>query len=651
MRLVDALAAMDKKSFEGLCRRRGVVIDEKKRLSAVEQAARALAVPRDLGNVAHWPDDARSIVRVLAAAPRGVLRESLAGAVLVLVDAALIYPVPGAPGRVALPTTYRVQLPASASDDPRSARILLASLDEETYLAIGAHHLGHTPTGPRALVLGDLLERLESPGVVEAELASLPTRERALLAAVEARGSDVDVAELLELAQDPARYTVGSATAALPRRSAAYALLRRGLLLPAGTDLFSVPTEVAVVVGRGRRATAKKVRDGIVRRVTHTDLTPPRARFADDPGPAAVALLAALRSAGTVIPVDGGAPRTAVRKAAREAGVDPGHAEMLVALARADGLAAATTSLAEASARIFRAWRRGGAWDEARVEEDRYRAGDRLARIPTPTAALRAACLDVLEALPAGRFAVLSELVAAVLADLRASSAEAVLRRADARMSEAFETSPESVVRHLIVGSLPALGALDRGAGEAGELVRLSARARAWLGEDDKLSAPPPTETPTATWEGAGRLKVGARAAVGAVIALADAANVWLADGEIFVEVTSDTVDRAVQRGVLLETVRDRLLELARSLDAGAERALDAAAKTRIPCELLPVAGFLLLDDERLRDALLADDAARELFVVPSPSGGLLVREGVTHARVSRAVRRNGGEIGARKRG
>lgn len=643
MRLVDALQAMPPKSLEALARRRGVTIDPQKRLAPAEQLARALAAPRDLANVEHWPDDVRSVVRLLAGAPDGLPRESLGGGVLPLVDAALAFSVPGSTSRVALPAEYRAQLPASASDDPRSVRVLAAQLDDETLRTVVGHYLGRTPASPRPLLLGEILARLESEEAVQDELAMANPRERALLAAIEARGGDATTAELLDLSREPVRYASGGRSA-LPRRSPAHGILRRGWILPVAPDLYAVPSEVAAIIGRDRRAAFAAVRATVAGRIGSSDLLPSRARLSRDSGPGAIALLCGLRAQAATPTADAGASRTAMRRTARDAGVDLGHAEILVAVARGAGLATAMTPIAETGGALFAAWRRGGAWDEARVEEDRYRAGDKLARVPTPTAALRDACLDVLDAIPAGRFALLSDIVTAVLADLRASGAAHALVRAAERAPQAFETSVESVVRHVLVGSLPALGALDRGASEEGEVCRLSLRARRWLSiADDSRVAPP--AGPLATWVGQGRLRVSTGASAAALLALADAANVVLGDGDLYVEVTAETLERAVSRGVLLDTVRERLVALAGELDAGAERAIGSVARARVPCELVRASGFLVLSDERLRDALLADARARELFVVPSPPGGLLVRHDVAAARLGRAIHRLGGEL------
>src|SRR5262249_55834539 len=168
-------------------------------------------MPRDLAGEPHWPDDVRAAVRLLAASPAGLPQKDLGGAVLPLVDAALVFPVPGAPGRLALPTEYRVQLPATASDDPRSARILVAGLDDEMLHLAAGHYLGRMPQLPRAMVLAEILERLDHAAPVEEELGKCTPRERSLLAAVEARGGDVTTPELLDLSREPVRYATPGA--------------------------------------------------------------------------------------------------------------------------------------------------------------------------------------------------------------------------------------------------------------------------------------------------------------------------------------------------------------------------------------------------------------------------------------------------------
>lgn len=194
MRLVDALSALDAEALEALCRRRGVALSAHKRLSPAEQAARALAYRPELGARGALSDDARAILAVLARTPAGASREALGGAVLPLVDAALVYPSPADPARLALPSEYALQVPPSADDPPHAARVLLPAMDEETSRGVLAHHLRRASAAPRPILLAEVLEHLRDPAWLDGELSALPRAERALLDAIEARGDVVDTA-------------------------------------------------------------------------------------------------------------------------------------------------------------------------------------------------------------------------------------------------------------------------------------------------------------------------------------------------------------------------------------------------------------------------------------------------------------------------
>lgn len=681
MRLADAIAAMDPARLESFVARHGIAVDPRKQLAAAEQIARALTQPGRRGRAAlagrsavaslagfeRWPDEVRSVARLLAASRHGRRRDELGGGVIPLIDADLALPAPGAPERVVMPGAYRVLVPASPADDPRALRLLLGGADDETLLAMQAHLFGRASTAPRALVLGDLLERLEDAGAIEEEIGKLPAREHALLAAIEARGSELDVGEVLELEKEPVRYA--SATpATLPKRSAAYGLMRRGLLFAVPPDRLVVPTEVAERIGAERRAAAAQVRAQTKRRVASIDLTPARARLAEDPGPAAVGLLAALRAEGVAIPADGGAPRTAVKRAARWVGIagEEGAAQMLIAVARASGLARSSAPIATAGGALFERWRRSGAWDEAREDPDGHRAspgassrrgrGGPSVRQPTPTAALRAAVLDVLEELPPGRFALVDDVIASALSDLRASSAERLLQRANARARGGFVATPRAAVERILRVSLPLLGAVDVGraehendrAGEAHarEVVRLSARARRWLADPAPGSGAPEGTPAESRWEG-GRFRIDPTTPIVRVLAAADAIDVVLSGGDLVGLVTEATLRRAIERGADLDEIAARLESIAGPFadDQPAQRAFESVRAGRILCTLVPASAFVAIADPALLAQLAADADAAELFVFPSPAGGLLVRDGVPLARVSRFLRRYGGEI------
>ncbi|MCZ7682288.1 MAG: hypothetical protein M5U28_27255 [Sandaracinaceae bacterium] len=400
MRLADALAALDARSFERLCRRRGVVVDPKKRLAPAEQAARQLADHARTVALS-GPPGARAEGGLAPRHPRrGRAAQGARGGVLPLIEQDLVFTVPGSRERVAMPAELRVTLPPGPGEDRLSARALLAVQSEEVWTALGTQLFGRRPVGPPALFMGEVLERLETPAGIDELLGSLSPKQRRLLEAIEARGGQLETDELLELERSPLRVAVAGG-AALPTRTAAYHLSARGLLLPRARGLWAVPTEVAERVGAVRRAVERAERQRLLARVAEDEeLSPARAVLAEDPGALAVALLAALRRRGALPPDGRGVRRRELEAAAAELGAPAEQAELLVALARAAGARLEQSALSEAGAVLFATWRGTDAWDEARRDADAHRGGEELAQLATPTRALREVLLDLLEAMP-----------------------------------------------------------------------------------------------------------------------------------------------------------------------------------------------------------------------------------------------------------
>lgn len=644
MRLVDALAALPTETFLSLCKRRGVAFDAQKRISPVEQATRQLAFPSELRRFESLSLEVRRAVQLLAREPRGASRNELGSALLPLIEAGLAFSLPRDPTRFAMPTVFRLQCPRAASDDPRSVRLLLPNLDDESLAALVSHVLGRTQAVARELTLGDLLDKLESPRHIEQALHGLPPKERALLHAIEARGSEVDRDELMELAAEPRRYVEPSGAMHAPsRRSPAFPLLRAGLLFPYTRDLLAIPTEVAAVLGVDRRDRAKKLRAQVGARVASYDLTPTRARFAEDPSVLAVALLMTMRRLGVALLPDVAAPRTAIRKAARLLNVDESNAEFLVALGRADGVYASTTSIGNVGARLFRAWRRFGAWDEARAEPDVLRVKPAFWSVPTPTALLASACIDLLVDVPAKSFASLEDVAAATLSDLRAGSASSRLSRARRRDRELFEASTDAVLGKLLNASMPRLGILDRGESDVGAVVRLSERARRWLVESaDETSTSPSKQ---AGFERSGVLLLPTSVSVSHAVALGDFVDAVPSGDGLALTISEESVEHGLAEGISIDTMRARLARVVASVDARVEELFTNASRSRIACEIVAASAFIRVPDAALRTRFLSDDTGAQLVHVESPEGGLLVRAGISMARVERVLRRLGADL------
>ncbi|MCC6876482.1 MAG: hypothetical protein IT378_19415, partial [Sandaracinaceae bacterium] len=230
MRLTDAVSALDARAFERLCRRHAIALDDRMRLSPAEQAARQLAHLGRSAPLDELTKPARDVAYLLATHPAGLPRRELGGGVLVLLERDLAFAVPGHAELVAMPSELRAGLRPDPSEDPSSARVLIAGAPDDAVVIAATHLLGRRPTGPLPFAAAQVLEHLESPEALPAALATLSPKQSRLLSSIEARGGQLETAELLELEQSPIRYE----QADLPSRSAAHALRQHALLWPHG---------------------------------------------------------------------------------------------------------------------------------------------------------------------------------------------------------------------------------------------------------------------------------------------------------------------------------------------------------------------------------------------------------------------------------
>ncbi|MET0282981.1 MAG: hypothetical protein ABW352_00865, partial [Polyangiales bacterium] len=355
MKLLELILSLAPERVEDLAARWHIAIDRKKRLTVAEQVARGLvAVPQWLDQ-SKLSEGAREALRLLAAAPQGVALQSLPDDVQLLVDQGFVFVDPQRLTRVLLPAAFRLQLPGTPSDSPRAARLLLGQVPEEARRELCQYHLSRLPPLPWAMLLETVLERLEDAAWVKQELGTLSEGERALLAAIDAAGGEVSGEEVLELSREPVRIAHGG-TVQVPRRSAIFPLQRRGLVL-ARPEGWRIADEVERIVGRERRTRAGIERQKLLMSRHLLELTPSRAEHGTPPGPLAVTLLAALSSSDQ-LPLPGrGISKVAVRRLASEFTIAPERAELLVVLARADGLVYATTPLGGVPERLWNAWR------------------------------------------------------------------------------------------------------------------------------------------------------------------------------------------------------------------------------------------------------------------------------------------------------
>src|SRR5690606_18617596 len=99
-----------------------------------------------------------------------------------------------------------------------------------------------------------------------------------------------------------------------------------------------IPTEVAALVGAGRRAAQDERRRQIRAIVEGEDHAPRRASFARDVAPLVMAMAASARERNVEVRADLGTPRSLLTRLATRFGQDPSAVALIAALSRALGL-------------------------------------------------------------------------------------------------------------------------------------------------------------------------------------------------------------------------------------------------------------------------------------------------------------------------
>jgi hypothetical protein len=666
-RLVDVLRALPNRELNSLIERLGVRIDAAKRLDTPSQVARALVALPDLREPSRLPPAAVDLLHRVAEAKGSLLVSAVPPSLEPLLARGLMFARAGTGGRGAvelvLPTAHLLQLRSWEGEDPRGVRALLAQASFETTTAIASHYLGRPATPPIVLALEPAWEVLSDPVLLRAEIEKLAPSELRVLETVEREGGEVDTEELLEIEREPLRLR--TATGVSPsRRGVGSALERRGFLVPVHPNRHIVPTEVSLIVSAAHRAERAERREEVKRFVRSGDHAPRRARFAPDPSPLVVGLALAAREGTSEVKSNIGTPKSLTQKLGGRFGREATTVAMLVALSRAVGLwepsAAVASSppgsltLSDMPSLLFSAWRRGGAWDEAREEPEVLRlASD--ARDPSPIGVVRELLLEALVELGEG-WIPWPALERYLRSDHRMAGLTRLFRRwAERSQNVSPFADPVAAARRIVKESLPSLGMLDIGeedmedaAGPVSEssgpqedanlMLRLTPRGRALLAGR------------TLTSEGEAKfidgtlLRIGARTRIANILSIAPLVEVARCADSLELVVAPQTLARALSAGLEADAVRTRL-EAVAVLPEAIAKTLQQASVVLGRSSYVPTTGFLWVDDANLRELLRTRRATAELFVEPSPAGGLLVAPGVDLDRLSRRCRALGIEV------
>lgn len=654
-----------------------IVIDPSKRIDEAAQVARALLCLPEARDPSCLPETARQLLHRIVEA-RGVLRvDALPSAVEPLVARGLVFARASEDGgaELLLPIAYMVQLKSWEGEDPRGVRALLTQVSPSVAASIASHYLGSSATNPLALSLESAWIALTDPLQLAREIEGLASAERRLLSAIEEQGGEVDTEELLELEREPLRLR-GAGGATPSRRGVGFALERRGFLIPIHPNRHVIPTEVAALVGAGRRAASDERRRQIRASVIDEDHSPRRASFARDPAVLALALAAAARERNVDVRPELGTPRSLITRLATRFGQDASAVALIAALSRAVGLWDASArnasappgslSMNELGRRLFDVWCTGGAWDEARPEGEVLRAAG-ASREASVIGVVRSMVLDSLMDLGEGRWVPWGAILDFLLTDSRAPGLARLLERWAQRCGvDPKETTLERVAERVAFESLHILGCVDVGEPDADVGVEVDPRSvsgetaprshgAAPIGRDSRILRITPRgraylsgQTPESRRESAFRdnqvLRLGDEVGVARVLALVPFVEMGRVDEQLDVVITPSTVSAALAAGLEAAVIRQRLESVA-VLPEPVARALVQASAVLGRAQYVCSPGFLWVDDPELRELLRTRRQTADLFIEPSPPGGLLMAPGVELERVVLRCRSLGVEV------
>ena len=653
LRLADILKALPSAELASLVSRLGIRIDSAKRLDPPAQIARALCALPDLRDPSRLPQASVELLHRIAEARGLLVVATVPPALQPLAERGLVFARGVSKTEVELmfPAAYLVQLRAWEGEDPRGVRALLAQAPFETVSAIAGHYLGRPATPPIALSLEVAWDTLGDPAALEAEIEKLSASERRVLEGVEELGGEVDTEELLELEREPLRMR--SASGATPsRRGVGFSLERRGLLIPVHPNRHVVPTEVGRIIGKEKSDEREARREQVKTFVQDGDHAPRRARFSQDPSVLTMALALAAREPGNEVRPGIGTPKSLVTKLATRFGREPYHVALSVALARAVGLwdpSALTASappgalqLIELTQLLFTAWRRGGAWDEARVEPETLRLPAEQ-RDSSASSVVRELVLEALQDLGENRWIPWASLEGYLASDQRIAGIDRLLRRWAERVG-VEPAAPMEVARRIVLESLPALGILDLGEDDAEGgtpriALRLTPRGRALI-----VDKAPPHDGEASKFLDTHVLRLGPTAKVSAILAIFGFVDVGRVAEALDLVVAPQTLARALSAGYEADSLRLRIEAIA-PLPETLSRTLAQASVVVGRGTFVPSCGFLWVDDPNVRELLRTRRSTAELFLDPSPQGGLLVSAQADLDRLARRCRTVGVEV------
>ncbi|MEY2933597.1 MAG: hypothetical protein RL033_4346 [Pseudomonadota bacterium] len=169
-------------------------------------------------------------------------------------------------------------------------------------------------------------------------------------------------------------------------------------------------------------------------------------------------------------------------------------------------------------------------------------------------------------------------------------------------------------------------------------ILRITPRGRAYL------SSVTPELKRASLFTDSQVLRLGDEARVAQVLSLVPFVEMGRVEEQLDVVITPSTVATALASGLEAPVIRQRLESVAR-LPEPLERALVQASAVLGRAQYVASPGFLWVDDPELRELLRSRRQTADLFIEPSPPGGLLLAPGVDLERVTLRCRTLGVEV------
>jgi hypothetical protein len=632
IRLVDVLRVLPERELESLIARLKIRTDEAKRIDVPSQVARMLLQLPEIRDTSLLPGPTRELLYRIAEAKGVLVASALPPAVEPLVARGIVFGRGAQRGvELLLPVAFMLQLRSWEGEDPRGVRALLSQVSQDVAGSIAGHYLGRPATPPMALALEPAWEVLTDPVKLARELEELAPLERKLLTAVDTVGGEVETDELLDLEREPLRLR--GATGATPsRRGVGFALERRGYLIPIHPNRHIIPSEVATIIGAGRRAERETQRHEIRNFVLADDHAPRRARFAEDPAALALAMAITVRDPSLELRTDIGTPRSLISKLSTRFGKDPDRVAFIAALSRAIGLwdpSAVSVASPPGSHEVhvlgralFEAWRRGGAWDEARPDGEVMRVAQGT-REASAVGSVRELVLEALQELGDGRWVPWEAIAGYVRSDARAPGLGRLIQRW-AQRANVEALTPAEVARRIAFESLHALGVVDIGDADSdendslGPTLRITPRGRAFLSEGGPVSTTPKSSSDQSRFTDNQALRIGPLTKAGHVLALSPFVEIGAVTGTLDVLITAQTLALALGAGFEADVIQARI-ELVAPLPDPIARTLAQASAVIGRAEFVITSGFLWVEDPEVRELLRTRRQTQDLFIDPSP--------------------------------